>query len=258
MEAQGTEDDTEPVEDRVLDRDEELSTRKKVRDLLLDTFKEVEKGFEDQYQRSNCIMDYWDIYHTELGSKQFYTGNSKIFVPIVRNAVTARKTRFTNQIFPMSGRYVECTSSDGTIPHALIALSEHYVRKAKLRTQVMPALMKNGDVEGQYSIYVSWAKNVRHVVQRIKKPVEVEGNEVPGEEVDDIKEETITHGFPVVEVIADTDLLVLPATVDSIDEAIANGGSVSIIRRWTKAQIKKMIADDEIIKERGEALIESM
>lgn len=253
-----SEDDTDIVETTGLDRDEELSSRKKVRDQLLDIFKDVEKGFEDQYQRSNDIMDYWDIYHTELGSKQFYTGNSKIFVPIVRNAVTARKTRFTNQIFPVSGRYVECTSEDGTIPHALIALLEHYVRKAKLRTQVMPALMKNGDVEGQYSVYLSWTKNTRHVVQRVKKPVSVEGIEVPGEETDDIQEETIVHGYPIVEVIADTDLLILPATVDSIEEAMANGGSVSIIRRWGKAKIRKMIDAGEIVEKAGEALIEAM
>ena len=255
---QDDEDEADIVEAAGLDRDEELSTRKKVRDQLIDIFKDVEKGFEDQYERSNYIMDYWDIYNTDLGSKQFYSGNSKIFVPIVRNAVGARKTRFTNQIFPVSGRYVECTSEDGTIPHALIALLEHYIRKARMRTQVMPALMKNGDVEGQYSLYVSWIKNTRHVVQRVKKPLEVEGTEIPGEEVDDIKEETLVHGYPGVEVIADTDLLILPATSDSIEEAIANGGSVTILRRWTKSKIKQMIRDEEIDKKSGEALMDEM
>ena len=58
------------------DRDQELSKNKKVRDQLLDIFKDVEKGFEDQYERSNCIMDFWNIYNTELGSKQFYSGNN--------------------------------------------------------------------------------------------------------------------------------------------------------------------------------------
>ena len=254
---EGPEDDVDVVEAAGLDRNDELSTRKKVRDQLIDIFQEVEKGFEAQYQRSNDIMDYWDIFHTQLGPKQFYNGNSQIFVPIVRNAVTARKTRFTNQIFPISGRYVECTSEDGTIPHSLIALLEHYVRKAKLRTQVMPALMKNGDVEGQYSIYVSWTKNERHVVQRVKKPVEMEGLELD-DDVDDVEEKTIVHGYPVVEVIADTDLCILPATSDSIDEAIANGGSVTILRRWTKAKIKKMIADGEIEKKAGDLLCEEM
>ena len=255
---QDDEADVDVTEAAGLDRSEELSTKKKVKEQLIDIFNDVEKGFIDQYERSNCILDYWDIFNCELGPKQFYTGNSKIFVPAVRNAVQARKTRFTNQIFPVSGRYVECTSEDGTIPHALIALSEHYVRKAKLRTQIMPALMKNGDVEGQYTIYISWAKNTRHVVQKIKKPVEVEGMEVPGEETYDIHEEAIVHGFPVVEVIADTDLLVLPATVDSLDEAIICGGSVTILRRWGKAKIRQMIRDKEITDKAGKALLEEM
>lgn len=252
-------DEAVDVDERIegLDRSEELSTRKKIRDQLMDVFDAVERGYNEQDDRANDQADYWDVYNCLLGTKQFYTGNSKIFVPIVRNAVDARKTRFTNQIFPQSGRYVEVTTEDGTLPHALMALAEHYVRRAKLRTQVMPALVRNGDVEGQYNIYISWMKTTRNVVYRVKQPVEVEGLETD-EEVDDVEEDTVESAHPVVEVLADSDVLVLPQTSDSLDEAIANGGAVSILRRWTKAKIKRMMREKEITQDGGRTLIGAM
>lgn len=244
---------------RKLDRNEELSTKKAINKALLDVYKDVEKGFDDQRPRADQQMDDWDIFNCQLGPKQFYNGTAQLFMPIVRNAIEARKTRFTNQIFPTSQRNVEVISSDDTQPNALVAMLEHYVKKARLRTQVMPALMKNGDVEGQYNIYVSWRKTTRHVVQRVKKPVEVdEGVEDPDSEVETIEEETLKHGAPKVEVIADSDILVLPQTADSIDEAIAEGGSVTILRRWSKTKIRQMIKDGDLEKKAAQKLLKTM
>jgi hypothetical protein len=197
-------------------------------------------------------MDWWDLYNCKLGTKQTYAGNSKVFVPIIANAVNARKTRFTNQIFPQSGRNVECVTSEESRT-ALIALLEHYIRKTKLRSLVTPALMKNGDIEGQYSVYVSWKKTKRDVVFRTERALEVEGQAVPGTEGDDIQEETIERACPHVEVIADCDVLVLPQTADSIEDALEAGGSVTIIRRWSKAQIKRMIKSKEFDKDAGQS-----
>jgi hypothetical protein len=253
----GDELDLEVEEGPVLDRDDELSTRKGVKSQLLDLYSDVEAGFVDQYQRTNDQMDYWDVYNCILGSKQFYSGNSKIFVPLVKDAVDARKTRFANQVFPPSGRYVDAISEDGTEPFATLSLLDHYVRKAKVRTEVMPALLVNGDVEGQYSIYVHWCKTKRSVVQRVKVPVEIDGLPT-GDDIDDVDEQEIETGRPDVEVLADADLLVLPYTCDSLDEAIACGGSVTVLRRWTKAKIKQMARDGEITKTGAKALIEEM
>ena len=252
---------TDEAED-ALDRAEQLIGKKDVDAALLDTFKDVEKGFLEQAARSDNNMDYWDVYNCELGEKQFYNGNSRIFVPIVYNAVNARKTRFVNQMFPQSGRYVEVTSEDGTQPAALMALLEHYVRQAKLRTQIAPALMKNGDVEGQYTLQVTWEERTRNVVHRVKAAPEVEG--VPmdtgddEDQIDDIEEEEIKDGFPRVDVIADSDLLVLPATANSTAQALAVGGSVTTLCRWTKAKLKEMIADKHVDKAAGESLLEEM
>lgn len=251
--------DLEPDDgdDPALARDEELSKRARVSGQLEDLYNEVEKGFQDQYERTNNQMDYWDIYNCQLGSKQFYSGNSKIFVPLVKDAIDARKTRFANQVFPPSGRYVDAISEDGTEPFATISLLDHYTRKAKVRTEVLPALLVNGDVEGQYSLYVHWREYERSVVQRVKAPVMTEGLPT-GETVDDIDEQEVESGCPWVEVIADADLLVLPYTCDSLEEAICCGGSVTVLRRWSKAMIKKMAREGEITKAGAKMLIEEM
>src|SRR6516165_1948708 len=243
-------------EARGVPRRADISRRPKIKDDLLDVFKKVEEGYRDQWNRSNDNQDYWDIYNCVLTSKQFYVGNSKIFVPIIHNAVNARKTRFTNQIFPQAGRYVEVTSTDGTRPDALASLLEHYVRKAKLRTKVMPPLCKAGDIEGHYNVYVSWCKRKRHVTWRAAVPPELlEGMPNPAmQPIIDIRHEEIEAAHPEVEVIADSDILVLPVTADDIDEALEEGGSVTILRRWTKAKIDQMIDEGAIRADAGKEL----
>lgn len=242
------------------ERARDISRRAGVKRQLLDLFDEVEQGFSDQSGRSDEIMDYWEIYNCQLGSRQFYDGNSKIFVPIVHNAVNARKTRFVNQMFPTNGRNVEVISQDGELPYAEMSLLEYYIGKAQLRTKVMPALMRNGDVEGQYSLYVNWEKRTRHVTWKTTEAPEMEGGgeNVAAEPVETIKHEKLEDQFPCVEVLADADVLVLPATADSIPEAIAAGGSVTIIRRWTKSKIEQMMRDDIIRSDIGDALIGQM
>lgn len=240
-------------------RDEELATKKSVEKKLLEMFKDIQQAFIAQHTRSDDIMDYWDCYNCQLGGRQFYDGNSKIFVPIVKNAVKARKTRFVNQLFPQSGRLVEVITSEQDDPAAQMALAEYYVRKAKLRTRVFPALATNGDVEGQYSLYVTWGKTKKNISQKVMKPIKSDGMEFPDlGETEDMEDEEVEIGCPIVEVVNDNDILILPVTSDSIEEAIEAGGSVTIMRRWTKSRIKKMIADKEIMPIPAEALIDTM
>lgn len=240
-------------------RDEELSKRPKIRDHLLKVFQDIGAAFVDQHDRSDDIMDYWECYNCRLGGRQFYDGNSKIFVPIVKNAIKARKTRFVNQIFPQSGRYVEVTTSDIDLPEEQMSLAEHYVRTSKMRTEIMPALVVAGDVEGQYSLYVTWESRTRYTAKRVDKPFESGGLEF--EEIgktEDMEEEEIVDAGPKTEVINDNDIMVLPVTSDSIPEAIANGGSVTIIRRWTKARIKQLKEKGEIDGSMADALTKEM
>lgn len=241
------------------DLNKELSDSAKIEKKCLKIYREVTKGFEDQRDRINSAKDYWDCYNCTLNNNQAYEGNSRIYVPIVHNAIEARTTRFTNQIFPTNGRYVEVVTENGDIPYAHSALLEHYVKKAKLRTQVMPALCRNGDVEGQYTVYVTWQNIKRTVRYREMEGMKLDGIENTSlEGVDDIEnitEEEIEEGHCNVQVIADSDFLVLPATAESVDDALANGGSVTIAMRMSEGEVRKNIDDGTFPKDKAERMI---
>jgi hypothetical protein len=242
-------------------RDKEYAGQKLVREKVLKIGNAVSKGFEDQRDRAEDVMDYWDAYNCVLSDRQFYNGTSQIFLPFVKDAVDARKTRFTGQLFPQSQRYVEVTTENGDVPHAQMSLLEHYVRRLKLRSQVVRPLIVNGDVEGQYTVYVGWSERTRTVLSKVLKPVTVDELEVPEdveEPVETIEEEDLVDACPTVEIISDNDFLVLPATAQSIDEAIEKGGSVTVIRRWSKDFIKKLKVDGEIDGEMADRLYRAM
>src|SRR5215472_471823 len=168
-------------------RDKELASRRssKIYGDLIECFQRVRKGFQDQAKRSDAICDYWDIYDCVINRHNFYTGNSGIYVPIVYSAIEARKTRFLNQIFPQSGRYIDASSTDGDVPHEMVALLEHYIRRAKLRTEVMAALLRNGDVEGHYHLFCDWNRYERFVISRETRASRVEMPGLGQTEVDD-------------------------------------------------------------------------
>jgi hypothetical protein len=229
-----------------------LAKRKPIRDKLIELYSEVMDGFDNQRERACLNEDYWDAFNCILANGQTYNGNSQIFAPILQNAIAARVTRFSNQIFPPTGRYVDCISSDGTLPQAMMALAEYYVRKANLQ-DFIPALMANGDVEGQYTVYVSWDETVRHVVTK-EKVMSEDGLEP----FEDIKEEEIKAAHPAIEIIADNDLCVLPATSDTLQAALTAGGSVTVLRRWSESKIKQLIKDKQIDKALGESLTYAM
>ena len=244
---------------KTIPRDEELATKPKVKEHLLKMFTDIQQSFVEANDRADEISDFWDLYNCNLGGRQFYDGNSKIFVPIVRNAIKARKTRFLNQIFPQSGRYVEVTTSDQDLPQAQMSLAEHYIRTSKLRTEVMPSLLVNGDVEGQYNLYVSWESVEKNTTRRVEKPYQSDGLEF--EELgksEDMEDEVLVDAGPKFEVVADNDVMVLPVTCDSIPEAIAVGGSVTIMRRWTKAMIRKKKADKDILPDVADRMLKEM
>jgi hypothetical protein len=243
---------------RKIKRDEDITSKVDAEDLA-DLYTAVEKGFEAQRDRSDEIMDNWDLYNCKLSDKQFYNGTSQIATPFTHDAVEARVTRFTNQVFPQSGRYVEVTTGEADPPQATQALIEGYIRRAKLRTRIVPALLRSGDVEGQYTIYVTWEERERHATFRVKKQPMTDGlpNEAV-EPVDDVEDEVVVDAGPSVEVISDPDFLMLPATAESVEEALAIGGSVTVLRRWSKGKIKQLMRDKEIPKSAGEDLIEAM
>lgn len=259
----------EEAEPQHVDRNQDLlgrrDSRTKIRQKLDDLFDTIARGFIDQAPRADEIEDYWDCYNCELNSNQVYSGNAQVYWPIIRDAVNARATRFSNQLFPPSGRYVEAVSTDGKTPWGILGLLDHYIRTRRLKTQVAKALCRNGDVEGQYNLYLDWAELDRQIVSRathgpiidVGMPMEVPGD-LGGEEIDDIEEEDVIEGLPVFEVLHDSDVLVLPANADSVEEALACGGSVTIVRHWTKAKIEAMAESGAIREDEADDLIETM
>ncbi len=259
-------EEPDEAEPRANDRDRDLLGRRdgrsKIRRKLDDLFDTIARGFIDQAPRADEQEDYWDCYNCVINSNQFYNGNSQIYVPIVRDAVNALTTRNINQLFPQSGRYLEAISEDGKTPWHIIALLDYYIRSRRLKTQVGNALCRNGIVEGQYNLYVDWAETRRQLVTRNAHApmidmggVSIEAGE---EEIDDIEEEDIIEGMPIYEVLHDSDVLVRPATADSIEEALAQGGSVTIVRKWTKAKIEALAEAGAIRDDEAHDLLETM
>jgi hypothetical protein len=245
------------------DRDLLAGRAGKLRDKLDEIFSAVMRVFEEQKDRSDDIEDYWDCFNCRTNHRQYYSGIANIYFPIIHDAVVARSTRFSNQIFPQSGRYIEAVSADGTQPQSLIGLLEHYLRETHFEILVLKPLCETGDIEGHYNLYVDWCELEREIVSRETHGprVRLGGEEVeaPGEDFEDMAEpEIIVEGRPVFEVLHDSDVAVWPANVDSLDEAFANGGGVAIVRHWTKAKIDQLVEQGCIRKAEGKALKDSM
>ena len=191
------------------DRSRDLLGNKnsRIRKRLGKLFDQLMKGFEDQASRSDDIETWWNCFNCELDDNQFYNGNAAVYVPLIRDAVNARATRFVNQLFPASGRYIDCTASDGGQPYEILALLNHYVEAAKLKTQIVKPLLRTGDIEGQYNLYVEWNEVERQLVERRSHGVLIEHNgehvEADGEEIEDIEEEDVVEGRPAFEVLHD-------------------------------------------------------
>ncbi|HEX8838160.1 MAG TPA: hypothetical protein VF748_14560, partial [Candidatus Acidoferrum sp.] len=57
---------------------DDIKNPNEVEEACLELIKDVERGYTHQWDRSNQQLDFWDVYHCNLGPKQFYSGNSKI------------------------------------------------------------------------------------------------------------------------------------------------------------------------------------
>jgi len=241
------------------DRDAELSGRKKIVEQALKVCETAAKAFEGQSDRNESALDHWDAFNVTLSDRQFYHGTSEICTPFVRDAVLARQTRFSNQLFPENQKHIEAFGS-GDTPYATISLLEHYIHQLKLKNNVVDPLLINGDLEGQYNLYISWEERTRHVTRRVKRPVEdEEGNELPAEPIEDMEEESeVVDSGPVIEVLSDSDVTIFPATAQTIEQALEIGGGVAIIRRWTKGEVERRVANKEIDESAAEAILDTM
>lgn len=240
-------------DDTYEDRKRDWSTKSKVKEQLAELYSQVQKAFQDKQEQNDVIEECWDVYNCKMTNHQQYSGNSQVFVPLVRDAVNARQTRFTNTLFPRSGRYCDVISSDGRVPYDLIALLEYYSRTTNLRTNVVPALVRAGDISGQYNLYISWETFKRNIVS--KKKVVDHATPIDGEdEYDDIEYEEEECGGPSVTVLDSRNLVIAPTAIDNIEEAEV----VAVLCRWSKAKLKRLVQQGVLEKKPVDILIENM
>lgn len=238
------------------DRKKEWMGDEGVKKELSKIYASVVAGFDDKEEQTKVIERAWDIYNCTLNENQMYEGDSKAFLPIVHDAIEARVTRFSNAIFPQTGRYSDVLSGDGTIPYDIMAVQDHYVEQCGLRDVVVPALMRSGDITGQYSLFLSWAKRTRNTIRKKHSPtLEAEGGSVDSVgTVDDIEFESVDDSRPDVMVLDARDLLVAPASVDEIEDA----DIVAIAMRMSEGKIQDMIDNGDIDEAAGEELLDNM
>lgn len=176
-------------------------------------------------------------------------------MPIVHDAIEARVQRFTNTLFPQNGRYTDVVANVPNSIHAIMGLLDHYVKRDRLRTKAKE-LLRNGEVEGQYTVYVDWIEHKRFVTRKVEKhPLIGEGEFDPTDTFMDVDDDEIIDMRPSVHLIAAQDLAILPPTWDDIE----TDAEVVVVRRWwTKARVKAMSRSGEIDKDIAKALLQGM
>ena len=209
-------------------------------------YPQIVKAYENKDEEANKnIGEYWNIYNATPDDNQTYQGNSKCYVPVVRDAINARAKRSLKQLFPSKYRHVDAVGSGRDTPYPQLALLEHYIRTTKLRS-IVRSLLVAGDVTGQWCVYVDWLRNVRNITGMIKRnPIlqTVDGEEIEAEdateEVEEEQNEEIVDEGPDVIDFAVEDLAVIPPTVNNIEKA----DITAIKLRMSKDQVRKMVDD---------------
>ena len=212
---------------------------------LGDVWKVVSNIFEyEKRDQSDWINRFWDIYNCVLNENQSYSGTSHVFVPAVRDAIEARVKRFQSMLFPKIGNQIDVISESGDRPDATVAVLEHYVLSSKLEN-ISPALLRTGDVEGQWSLEVMWSKK-ETIARRVRQTFDHDSQS----EVLSLQAETVVHEGPRVEVVAAQDLGVHPATAECVDDA-----EIVVRRLWlTDGGMNKHVDEGWFDKEaRGKA-----
>lgn len=205
------------IQDEVEEKKEKIknyANDPKIKEKCSKIYEQIVSGFkEEKKNQSEAIDEYWDVYNYKLGDNQQYDGDAQIFEPIVRDAVEARRKRFTGMTFPNVGSNIEVVSEQGDNPSATLSILQGHVKETKLRS-IVSTVFLNGDVEGQWSIMPDWKRKERKVTNKVVKPIEG-----TTEDYQDIEEETIVDEGPDLTVIPAQDLWVFPSTISDIQDA---------------------------------------
>ncbi len=166
---------------------------------------------EGKSEQNERIDRFWNIYNCILSDQQSYVGTSHSYVPAIRDAIEARVKRFQSMLFPRMGNQITVVSYAGDSPDATMSVLENHIRTSHLDS-LTPAMLRAGDVEGQWSLEVDWRKSVV-TARRVRELVSEDGPTVS------LEDEDIVSEGPRVEIVSAQDLAVYPDTVDNIQDA---------------------------------------
>jgi hypothetical protein len=205
-------------------------------------YSKVQKAYKNKEEANESIREYWAIYNAQPDDNQVYQGNSKCYVPAVRDAVKARSKRALKQLFPQKYNHVDAVGTDGKKPYPQLALLEHYIRTTKLKS-VCRSILTSGDVTGQWNIYVDWLRDIRNVSGMVRRnpAVETLEDEVsdPVEEEEVVEDQEIVQEGPTINDFATEDLAIIPPTCNDVEKAEL----VSVKLRLSKSEVERMVED---------------
>lgn len=230
-------DDKEPIENWAEKPDSEIYKKcEKFYPLVV-------QAYQNRNEADESILEFWNIYNATPDDNQIYQGNSKCYVPVIRDAINARAKRALRQNFPQKFKHVDAVGTDGQKPYPQLALLEHYIRSTKLKS-VCRSIYVAGDVTGQWNIYVDWLRDIRNVTDMIRRnplvqnlegelddPVMEEGEEEETEETQIVEE------GPTITDFATEDMVVIPPTCNDIEKA----DLVCLKLRLSKDQVQRMM-----------------
>lgn len=243
---------------------------------IKDYYQTVCLAYKNKEDQIKDTRRYWDMYNCILDFSQCqqYRGDSTAYIPTFADGIDALAQRGMGMLFPGDGRYTDCISFDGKKPRVKMALLDHYVERSRLSTTIK-TLLRTGYVEGQFSVYVDWDKAIYTHTRRIELQDEAEmgddqerihtslpdqeqRKEVLTDDDTDVEDVNETLSIPGVSVISKDDLAVIPETADSIDDAIENGGSVTVRLRVTKGWVEEQMRAGTFNKKAAKKLIKEL
>lgn len=208
----------------------------------------IQRAYTNRDEADGAIAEYWNIYHGEPDDNQIYQGNSKCYIPAVRDSIRARSKRALKQNFPTKYKHIDAVGTDDLRPTPQLALLEHYIRTTKLKS-ICRSVYIAGDVTGQWNLYVDWMHEVRNISGMIRRnPVadtlDGEIEDVASEDKEEsLENEEVVDQGPTVTDFATEDMVVIPPTCNDIEKA----DLVSLKLRLSKHQVKKMVDDGVFI-----------
>lgn len=206
----------------------------------------ISNAYKNREEIDEAIDEYWKIYNAECDDNQMYQGNSKCYIPAVRDAINARAKRSLKQNFAAPYKHVDAVGSDGEKPTPQLALLEHYIRKTKLKS-ICRSVYVAGDVTGQWNLYVDWMREIRNVSGMIRRnpaiqAVDGELDDVTEEEEVVEDEEVVDEGPTIIDFATD-DMVVIPPTCNDIEKA----DLVCLKLRLGKDQVQRMVDEGVFI-----------